>query len=196
MTTHSSTSPTGSVPSTPQMGRRKLDLLPRSGAPSVQPSPLSSPKSASHNTAPRSSPFGAAKPVDVTAREAAALEKIEKEREAAHSQTQQHTMSRQGSRQARERPAPGEAGWRTPPSGPKSSSSATGSPEPESKGASPPAASNASRAPPSTVRPKFSFAAAARKDTGSSSSEAKGKDVDDDAVAEAAEGVAEASLED
>ncbi len=52
---------TGSVPSTPQMGRRKLDLLPRSGAPSVQPSPLSSPKSASHNTVPRSSPFGAAK---------------------------------------------------------------------------------------------------------------------------------------
>ena len=49
-----------SVPPTPQMGRRKLELLPRSTSASSQATPLSSPKSAGF-TASKSSPFGAAK---------------------------------------------------------------------------------------------------------------------------------------
>ncbi len=48
-----------SVPPTPQMGRRKLELLPRSGA-SAAPSPLSSPNPA-NTSQQRASPFGNAK---------------------------------------------------------------------------------------------------------------------------------------
>jgi hypothetical protein len=54
---------TTSTPPTPQMGRRKLELLPRSG-PSAAPSPLSSPRMApasSGTNTPRSNPFGDAK---------------------------------------------------------------------------------------------------------------------------------------
>ncbi len=47
-----------SVPPTPQMTRRKLELLPRSGSSNVS-SPLASPNPA--NTAAKSSPFGAAR---------------------------------------------------------------------------------------------------------------------------------------
>ena len=49
-----------STPPTPQMSRRKLELLPRSSAPSAVPSPLSSPNP-SNPPAPRANPFGAAK---------------------------------------------------------------------------------------------------------------------------------------
>lgn len=144
------------------------------------------------------------RPVDVTAREAAALEKIEKGREERASQAPQgqgnHPMSRQGSRQARERgPPSGESGWRTPPSSSKSlsaSASQSGSPEPDSKGAAGAAPqSNSPRAAPATVRPTFSFAAAARKDT-AGPADSKSKDGEDESVAEAAEGIAEASLQD
>jgi translation initiation factor 4B len=54
----------GSTPPTPQLGRRKLDLLPRSGNGSASPSPLSSPKMAPMPpTVPtvRANPFGAAR---------------------------------------------------------------------------------------------------------------------------------------
>ncbi|KAI5121217.1 hypothetical protein M0805_007226 [Coniferiporia weirii] len=153
-----STSPTSSVPPTPQMARRKLELLPRSTSASSQPTPLSSPKSAGF-TAVKSNPFGAAKPVDVSAREAIVAEKIEKERGEVKERVAHHSMSRQGSRQARERPKPehssadGESGTRSPAASVGAAEESThGSPR------SPPASVAA------TVRPTFSFAnAAARK---------------------------------
>ncbi|KZV77275.1 RNA-binding domain-containing protein [Peniophora sp. CONT] len=94
-----STSPTSSNPPTPSVGgRRPLNLLPRTGAPSGTPSPLASPSL----PAAKSNPFGAAKPVDVSAREAAVEAKIE--RQAAHATTHhQHPMSRTGSRTASQR---------------------------------------------------------------------------------------------
>lgn len=52
---------TSSTPPTPQLARRKLELLPRSGTTSSTPSPLASPKMAQSNPANRPSPFGAAK---------------------------------------------------------------------------------------------------------------------------------------
>lgn len=52
---------TSSTPSTPQLSRRKLELLPRSAAPSAMPTPLSSPKSATNPVSSRANPFGAAK---------------------------------------------------------------------------------------------------------------------------------------
>ena len=51
---------TNSTPATPQMGRRKLELLPRSGGSSVTGTPLASPKGDRDPTV-RSNPFGAAK---------------------------------------------------------------------------------------------------------------------------------------
>ena len=50
-----------STPPTPQLSRRKLELLPRSSANSAVPSPLSSPNPAAVAPAARSNPFGAAK---------------------------------------------------------------------------------------------------------------------------------------
>ncbi|KAF5345668.1 hypothetical protein D9756_011574 [Leucocoprinus leucothites] len=99
-------SPSGSTPPTPQMGRRKLELLPRSGNASASPSPLSSPKMGAAPPAPsRSNPFGAAKPVDVTGREKEISERVEKDRDRL-------TISRTSSRTASERPS---ARPRTPP---------------------------------------------------------------------------------
>ncbi|KAJ7284714.1 hypothetical protein C8J57DRAFT_700523 [Mycena rebaudengoi] len=94
-----------STPPTPQLNRRKLELLPRSGNGSTAPSPLSSPKigptpPVSAVSAPRSSPFGGARPVDVTSREKEVAERVEKEREAVKEKL---TMSRTSSRQASER---------------------------------------------------------------------------------------------
>ncbi|VDC04924.1 unnamed protein product [Peniophora sp. CBMAI 1063] len=92
-----STSPTSSTPPTPSVGgRRPLNLLPRTGAPSGTPSPLASPSLPGS----KANPFGAAKPVDVSAREAAVEAKIE--RQAAHA-TSHHPMSRTGSRTASQR---------------------------------------------------------------------------------------------
>lgn len=73
-------SPTNSQPQTPQGGRRQLNLLPRSATGSNAASPLSSPRMA-NSTAPKASPFGAARPVDVSNREREVSEKLEKERE-------------------------------------------------------------------------------------------------------------------
>jgi hypothetical protein len=52
---------TSSTPPTPQLTRRKLELLPRSGNTSATPSPLASPKMAQSTPASRPSPFGAAR---------------------------------------------------------------------------------------------------------------------------------------
>ncbi|KAI0774981.1 hypothetical protein BD413DRAFT_290605 [Trametes elegans] len=135
-----STSPSSSTPPTPQMGRRKLELLPRSSSStSATPSPLASPNP-SHSGS-RSNPFGAAKPVDVTAREAEVLQKIEREREevrekVAHSA---HSMSRTSSRTGSTRQTP-----------PASTAQSPTTPQHESH-----------KLPPANVRPSFSFASAA-----------------------------------
>ncbi|KAJ8481131.1 hypothetical protein ONZ45_g15405 [Pleurotus djamor] len=76
-----SASPTNSTPATPQMGRRKLELLPRSGGSSVTGTPLASPKGDRDPTV-RSNPFGAAKPVDVSNREKVVEDRLERDREA------------------------------------------------------------------------------------------------------------------
>ncbi|KAF9243569.1 hypothetical protein BU15DRAFT_86502 [Melanogaster broomeanus] len=97
------TSPTSSTPPTPQIGRKKLELLPRSSTSSTSPSPLSSPKLASNPSAPRANPFGAAKPVDVSSKEREITARIEKDRDNIKDRDPQHSMSRASSRQATER---------------------------------------------------------------------------------------------
>ncbi|KAL0954715.1 hypothetical protein HGRIS_003668 [Hohenbuehelia grisea] len=158
-------SPTSSIPSTPQMGRRKLELLPRSGSDSVSHTPLASPKgdsmlsASSTSSASKPSPFGAARPVDVSSREREVAEKVEREREAAKERGTGHSMSRTNSHTGGERTAFGMT--RSSPSATAASQSST-SPRLAAK-ATPPA---------SNVRPAFSFAnAAAKKDAGSSKSE-------------------------
>ncbi|KAJ3557950.1 hypothetical protein NP233_g11609 [Leucocoprinus birnbaumii] len=137
-------SPSGSTPPTPQMGRRKLELLPRSGNASASPSPMSSPKMGAAPAVPsRSNPFGSARPVDVTGREKEISERVDKDRDRL-------TMSRTNSRTASERPVTRP---RTPPT------------------STPPVASSP-RAPSRTlapnVRPTLSFAnVAASKDKSS-----------------------------
>ncbi|TFK47761.1 hypothetical protein OE88DRAFT_1635814, partial [Heliocybe sulcata] len=141
-----SASPTGSTPPTPQMGRRKLELLPRTGS-SASPTPLASPKIAPSTVSggsSRSNPFGAAKPVDVTAREQAVTQKIEREREAARERVS-HPMSRTSSRTGTERAA----------------SSTTRSPPPSSSTPPTPSSPRSSSAPSATIRPAVSFASAA-----------------------------------
>lgn len=152
-----STSPSNSLPPTPQLARRKLELLPRSTSGSSQATPLSSPQSANFSSS-KPNPFGAARPVDVSAREAAAMEKIEKEKE----RIAQHSMSRQSSRQPRGRPGSGrgEAGTRSPSTTPATVADESAAPgSPPSSNASPVPASAA--APSANVRPSFSFAKAA-----------------------------------
>ncbi|KAJ6460408.1 hypothetical protein C8R47DRAFT_1161160 [Mycena vitilis] len=150
-----SVSPNSSTPPTPQLNRRKLELLPRSGNASSVPSPLSSPKIAPTppaSAAPRSSPFGAARPVDVTNREKEITDKVEKDREVMKEKL---SMSRTSSRTATERtvfnrtrtPPPGSA-----PQSPKSPKLAPAAAAPK------PAAATAP-----TVRPTLSFASAAAK---------------------------------
>ncbi|KAG9017199.1 hypothetical protein FRB90_001367 [Tulasnella sp. 427] len=76
-------SPSESVPSTPTMGRRKLELLPRASSQSTATSPVGSPKAATPSASTvRSNPFGAAKPVDAAAREKEIEDKLTREREA------------------------------------------------------------------------------------------------------------------
>ncbi|KAJ7178724.1 hypothetical protein C8R43DRAFT_974205 [Mycena crocata] len=149
-----SVSPNSSTPPTPQLTRRKLELMPRSGGPSAAPSPLSSPKigpTPPVSAAPRSSPFGAAKPVDVTSREKEVAERVEKDREVIKEKL---TMSRTSSRTALERPT---FRARTPPPG--SAPQSPKSPKLAPAAAAPkPAASTAP-----TVRPTLSFASAAAK---------------------------------
>ncbi|KAH9959676.1 hypothetical protein BC827DRAFT_1261032 [Russula dissimulans] len=103
LSSRSSTSPTSSNPPTPQLTRRKLELLPRSGNTSTTPSPLASPKMSQSNPASRPNPFGAAKPVDVSAKEKAIAERLDKERETTKDRVNQHPMSRSSSRQGADR---------------------------------------------------------------------------------------------
>ncbi|KAJ7573873.1 hypothetical protein C8J56DRAFT_980681 [Mycena floridula] len=148
----SNVSPTNSTPPTPQLARRKLELLPRTGSMSGTPSPLSSPKMGPTPTASatsaRSNPFGAAKPVDVSNREKEVAERVEKEREVIK---ERFSMSRTNSRTGTERTP--QIRSRTPPTSVPSSPRHSISGPPLK---SPPAASN--------VRPSFSFAAAAKRD--------------------------------
>ncbi|KAJ6577285.1 hypothetical protein B0H19DRAFT_552040 [Mycena capillaripes] len=151
-----SVSPNSSTPPTPQLNRRKLELLPRSGTASSAPSPLSSPKigpTPPANAAPRSSPFGGARPVDVTNREKEITEKVEKDREVMKEKL---TMSRTNSRTATERTAFNRT--RTPPPGSAPQS-------PKSPKLAPTAAPSKPVAPSTapTVRPSLSFASAAAK---------------------------------
>ncbi|KAH7912305.1 hypothetical protein BJ138DRAFT_1148629 [Hygrophoropsis aurantiaca] len=152
----SGVSPTNSTPPTPQLGRRKLELLPRSGN-STSPSPLSSPKISPAVPVARANPFGAARPVDVSSKEKEVTARIEKEREAVKERIP-HSMSRTNSRQASER-VPGNR-TRTPP--PQATSPST----PNSPRLSNPL-------PAANVRPSFSFANAAsvRKEAPSSNLE-------------------------
>ncbi|KAK7678527.1 hypothetical protein QCA50_010932 [Cerrena zonata] len=167
-----STSPNNSTPPTPQLSRRKLELLPRSNATSAVPSPLSSPNPSHAVPASRPNPFGAARPVDVTAREAAVEEKIEKGRELVKEKVVQHSMSRTSSRTGSQRDIPmSRTSSGTTPSSPK--------PEPAKVSA---VAAN--------VRPSFSFASAA-----AGKKDASEEDKKDD-VQELAEKVAEVTVTD
>ena len=89
------------------------------------------------------------RPVDVTAREAEAQQKIEKERDEVREKVAHAPMSRTSSRTGSQRPTP-------PTSAPASNVQSPTSPQAESRGL-----------PPSNVRPSFSFASAAagRKDS-------------------------------
>ncbi|PCH42616.1 hypothetical protein WOLCODRAFT_137991 [Wolfiporia cocos MD-104 SS10] len=159
-----STSPSNSTPPTPNMGRRKLELLPRSSGTSAAPSPLASPNpSTTAPSAPRSNPFGAARPVDVTAKEKAVEERLEKEKE------RMHTMSRTGSQAASQRGQPRPA--------PSASAASPTSPTAESAGSKSPLVS-------ANVRPSFSFASAA----------AAGRKASDDGVQEVTEGIDEVQI--
>ncbi|KAF8558090.1 hypothetical protein OG21DRAFT_1481632 [Imleria badia] len=136
------TSPSSSIPPTPQISRKKLELLPRSSAGSTgstSPSPLSSPKIASN--VPRPNPFGAAKPVDIFTKEREITARLELTKD----RVPQHSMSRTNSRQAIER------GPTYPTKAPSTSPSTAPVPTPAPSTA--PAAS--------TVRPSLSFANAA-----------------------------------
>lgn len=104
-------SPSNSTPPTPQMGRRKLDLLPRSNSGSASPSPLPSPKLSPAVPVARPSPFGAAKPVDVTSREKEVTERIEKDR----AQPMSRTSSRTGYERAPLQKTPSSTGSERPP---------------------------------------------------------------------------------
>ncbi|KAL4074999.1 hypothetical protein V8B97DRAFT_1660255 [Scleroderma yunnanense] len=135
------TSPTSSTPPTPQLNRKKLELLPRSSNSSTSPSPLSSPKMSSNPAVLKANPFGTAKPVDITSKEREISARLDKDREAMKERIPHHSMSRSSSRQAAERPG---GAVRTPP---QALSSLTASHPPISTSAN--------------VRPSFSFANAA-----------------------------------
>nr|GAT60936.1 translation initiation factor 4B [Mycena chlorophos] len=170
-----STSPNSSTPPTPQLSRRKLELLPRSGNVSATPSPLSSPKIGPTPSASgsRPSPFGIAKPVDVTNREREVTERVEKDRQIMQEKL---TMSRTNSRTGIERPGFGPARTRTPPpASPKSPKLA-------------PAATPKPAA--STVRPSFSFANAAAK----KENVPENKTEEADEVSNVADGVSEVMI--
>jgi len=131
-------SPSTSTPPTPQLGRRKLELAPRStsGGNSAAESPLASPKM-------RSNPFGAAKPVDVSARENEVAERLQKDREnLAKTVAEKTPIGRTPSKTAREREP---VTILQPPSG---------------KG-TPPSSPVKASAQASIVRPSLSFAGAA-----------------------------------
>ncbi|PPQ91825.1 hypothetical protein CVT25_000272 [Psilocybe cyanescens] len=141
-------SPSNSTPPTPQLARKKLELLPRSGSASVSPSPLSSPKmgpTPPTSGNPKSNPFGGARPVDVSTRDKEVAERLEREREAHQ---EKFAMSRSTSRTGIERSQLSRP--QTPPVTTNSQSKASVSKPP-----------GPSLVP--TVRPTLSFANAAAK---------------------------------
>jgi RNA recognition motif-containing protein len=142
-----STSPTSSTPSTPQTSRRKLELFPRSATASAVSTPLSSPKitAVSGGSSSRFNPFGAAKPVDVSAREKEVEERLDKERESTKDRLP-HPMSRTSSRTASERTLINRT--RTPP--PVSNTT--------SPPLTPPSPKPSAGAVSANVRPSVSFA--------------------------------------
>lgn len=110
-----------SVPSTPNMGRRKLELLPRTASQSTATSPIGSPK-ASTPSGVRANPFGAAKPVDATAREREIEEKLANTR--LRDKSAENPPRSSGSQER----APAEGAWRDrkgPPAGSSRPASAT-----------------------------------------------------------------------
>ncbi|OBZ72667.1 putative RNA-binding protein sce3 [Grifola frondosa] len=152
-----STSPNSSTPPTPQLARRKLELLPRSNVTSAAPSPLASPNPAATSTVHhRANPFGAAKPVDVSAKESAVADRIEKERETTREKVSHerppHNMSRTSSKAGsqREYSHPGHPRGHPHPASPSSTAQSPTSPTQD-----PP------KLPIANVRPSFSFASAA-----------------------------------
>ncbi|KJA13445.1 hypothetical protein HYPSUDRAFT_174038 [Hypholoma sublateritium FD-334 SS-4] len=170
----SSISPTSSTPPTPQLARRKLELLPKSGNASVTPSPLSSPKmgpTAAVSQSSRPNPFGAARPVDVSSRDKEVAERIERERGATHEKL---AMSRSSSRTGIERSV--LARPQTPPV------SASVSSKPLSFKGTP------TLAP--TVRPTLSFANVAAKKEAASNKEEEEKEQTADEVEQVSEEVA------
>ncbi|KAG2145224.1 hypothetical protein DEU56DRAFT_870292 [Suillus clintonianus] len=165
---------TNSTPPTPQMGRRKLELLPL-------PPPLSSPKMASNPgapPAPKASPFGAARPVDVTSKEREITARVEKDREALKERVP-HPMSRNSSRQATER----------------SPITATRSPPQLIATPPTPGSPRISHATPTTsanIRPSISFASAAsaKKDA----ADARAEEKEESSMDEVTEQVTEVSV--
>jgi translation initiation factor 4B len=161
---------TNSTPPTPQLSRRKLELLPRSGAASTVATPLASPSHGStFPTGSRANPFGTAKsvspfivilihvltahhrPVDVSAREREVEERISKERDETSATVTRHPVSRETSRQ----PTARGGDHPHPLSRETSLQASTRTPQAPRKSSSPPASA--------TVRPAFSFANAAKK---------------------------------
>ncbi|KAF8638184.1 hypothetical protein AX17_002381 [Amanita inopinata Kibby_2008] len=155
-------SPTASTPPTPQINRRKLELLPRSGNASSSPSPMSSPKMSpvpASNVA-RQNPFGAARPVDVSVRDREVGERLERDREAVKERL---SMSRTSSRGASERTTQNTAK--------ASTSSHTSLPQHKT--------SSVGTGPSSNVRPTLSFAnVAANKGSGPKDREPQEKSID------------------
>ncbi|GJJ08663.1 hypothetical protein Clacol_002882 [Clathrus columnatus] len=153
---------TSSTPPTPL--RKKLELLPRSGAPSTVATPLASPSPVSSSN--KSNPFGAAKPVDVSAREKEVEERLTREREEVSATTStsfgRHPMSRESSRQASAREA-------HPLSRETSRQATTRGPQTQTiqgRKATPSTNTSSLVNTNPTVRPAFSFASAARRATG------------------------------
>lgn len=92
------------------MGRRKLELLPRTASQSTATSPVGSPK-ASTPSAVRANPFGAAKPIDAAAREREIEEKLARDREERQKDKPSGPPARSSGSQERAPPA-AEGGWR------------------------------------------------------------------------------------
>ncbi|KAF8594828.1 hypothetical protein BDV93DRAFT_529064 [Ceratobasidium sp. AG-I] len=142
-------SPTSSQPQTPQANRKRLDLLPRSTAGSNVPSPLSSPRMAAASGS-KSNPFGAARPIDVSAKEREIAEKLEKERESRAKDKPLFGSSR---------PAPNATSTSTP----RSSSPGTEDKDNKEKEKEKERERNKFDAKAAQVRSQTSFAAAAAK---------------------------------
>lgn len=98
------------------MGRRKLELLPRTSSQSAATSPIGSPKAASTSNGPaaKSNPFGAAKPVDASARDREIEERLGRERESRLKEKSPQASPRMGNIEAAVvAPTPAEGGsWR------------------------------------------------------------------------------------